>query len=80
MDICNIQAEVKIRSSIQAAQAQYGSVFEVESIARDICRGVERGRFFIHHGIDGFLLSTITAGMSPAYHWCTAVTEVYFTR
>lgn len=72
-----LQEEVEARSPIQAAQAKYGSVFEADKIARDICCGIERGSFLISHGFDGLLLKIITAGMSPVYHWCTAITEVF---
>lgn len=72
----SLQEEVEARSPIQAAQAKYGSVFEADKIARDICCGIERGSFLISHGFDGLLLKIITAGMSPVYHWCTAITEV----
>ena len=74
--VCVVQEELKHRSPVQAVQAEYGSVFDADTIARDICRGVERGKFLISHGFDGFLLSTITTGMSPAYHWVTVLTEV----
>ena len=58
------------------AQAGFGSVFKAESVARDICRGIERGKFLITHGFDGFLLGVIATGMSPVYHWATLITEV----
>lgn len=77
--LCNhlsVQEEIKARSPIQVAQAKYGSVFEADKIAGDICSGIERGSFLISHGFDGLLLKIITAGMSPVYHWCTAITEV----
>ena len=76
MIVVHSQAELKVRPPIQVAQAKLGSVFEVGHVARDICRGVERGQFLITHGFDGFILGTVTAGMSPVYHWCTAVTQV----
>ena len=62
---------------MQKAQAKFGSVFEAKSIARDICRGIERGQFQINHGFDGFMLGTMTTGMSPEYHTISAITQVY---
>ena len=70
------QEELGQRSPIQKAQASYGGVFEADSVARDICRGVERGEFLITHGFDGFLLGIIAAGMSPVYHCATLINQV----
>ena len=70
---------MKQRSPILLAQTSYGGVFKAQSVARDIVRGVERGKFLITHGFDGFLLGVIVAGMSPPYHWVTIFTEVYGT-
>ncbi|CAI8016895.1 3-ketodihydrosphingosine reductase [Geodia barretti] len=71
-----LQGELGQRSPIVKAQAGFGSVFKAESVARDICRGIERGKFLITHGFDGFLLGVIATGMSPVYHWATLITEV----
>jgi hypothetical protein len=71
-----IQEELGQRSPILKAQTRFGSVLKTESVARDICRGVERGKFLITHGFDGFLLGVIATGMSPVYHWATLITEV----
>ena len=71
-----VQGEKEQRSPILLAQAKYGSVFQPQSIARDIVCGIERSKFQITHGFDGFLLGTIATGMSPVYHWVTLFTEV----
>jgi 3-dehydrosphinganine reductase len=71
-----LQEELGQRSPILKAQTRFGSVLKTESVARDICRGVERGKFLITHGFDGFLLGVIATGMSPVYHWATLITEV----
>ena len=64
------------RSAIVKSQCSFGTVFTAESIAQDICRGVERGQFQINHGFDGFILGTVTAGMAPVYHVSEAITQV----
>ena len=56
-----------------------GTVFEADVIARDVWSGVERGRFLIHHGFDGFMLATLTTGMSPVHSLWEASTQVYDT-
>ena len=77
MVVVHSQAEMKILLPVQKAQGELGSMFEASHVARDICRGVERGQFLITHGFYGFMLGTVTAGMSPVYHWCTAITQVW---
>ena len=64
-DTPQLQAELPQRSAIAAELASYGSVFQAEQVAGDVWRGVERGRFQITHGFDGFLMGTVTAGMAP---------------
>lgn len=64
-DTPQLQAELPQRSTIVAELASYGSVFQAEQVAGDVWRGVERGRFQITHGFDGFLMGTVTAGMAP---------------
>jgi hypothetical protein len=54
-----------------------GTVFEADAIARDVWTGVERGKFFIHHGFDGFMLATLTSGMSPVHSIWDATTQVW---
>ena len=53
-----------------------GTVFEADAIARDVWSGVERGKFLIHHGFDGFMLANLTAGMSPVHSLWDATTQV----
>ena len=64
-DTPQLQAELPQRSAIATELASYGSVFQAEQVAGDVWRGVERGRFQITHGFDGFLMGTVTAGMAP---------------
>ena len=71
-----LRAELEQRDGIQKELASFGTVFEADVIARDIWTGVERGRFLIHHGLDGFMLATITAGMSPVHSLWEATTQV----
>ena len=71
-DTPQLQGEVKERDAIQTALASYGAVFKAEDIARDVWEGVERGRFHITHGLDGFIMAHLCAGMSPvASAWDT---------
>ena len=55
-----------------------GTVFEADTIARDVWSGVERGNFLIHHGFDGFMLANLTAGMSPVHSIWDATTQVWY--
>ena len=71
-----LQAELEHRDTIQKELASFGKVFEADVIARDVWNGVERGAFLIHHGFDGFMLATLTAGMSPAHSLWDAATQV----
>jgi len=64
-DTPQLQGELKERDAIQASLASYGTVFQAETIARDVWAGVERGRFHISHGLDGFITSLLCTGMSP---------------
>lgn len=65
-DTPQLQAELPQRSAIVTELASYGAVFQAEQVAGDVWRGVERGWFQITHGLDGFLMGTVTAGMAPA--------------
>lgn len=72
-----LRAELEQRDVIQKELASFGKVFEADVIACDVWNGVERGAFLIHHGFDGFMLATLTAGMSPAHNLWDATTQVY---
>ena len=61
----------------QSLQLHAGTVFEADAIARDVWTGVERGKFLIHHGFDGFMLATLTSGMSPVHSLWDATTQVW---
>ena len=71
-----LQAELGERDAIQNELASFGTIFEADVIARDIWNSVERGVFLIHHGLDGFMLATITAGMSPVHRLWDATAQV----
>ena len=75
-DTPQLQAELGQRDAIQKELASFGTVFEAKVIAWDIWTGVERGKFLIHHGLDGFMLATISAGMSPVHSLWDATTQV----
>lgn len=66
-DTPQLQAEVPQRDQIQTELAAFGTVFQPQQIAQEVWSGVERGVFQITHGLDGFLLGTVTAGTSPIH-------------
>ena len=77
-DTPQLQEELKERDVIQTALASYGAVFRAETIAKDVWDGVERGRFHISHGLDGFITSLLCTGMSPITTiWDTVVQVRY---
>lgn len=75
-DTPQLQAEVKQRNSIATELASFGTVFKAEQIAKEVWSGAERGTFQITHGLDGFLLGTTTAGMSPTHSVWDALLQV----
>ena len=75
-DTPQLQAELSERNSIMSELASFGTVFQAEQIAREVWSGAERGTFQITHGFDGFLLGTVTAGISPTHRTWDAVVQV----
>ena len=71
-----LQAELGERDEIQKELASFGTVFEPESISQDIWYGVERKKFQITHGFDGFFVGVMTSGMSPVHCCWDAVVQV----
>lgn len=59
--------ENEIKPEITRLLSDEGGVHKPRKIAEDILKGVDFGRFYIYHGIDGFLLSTLNCGMSPVH-------------
>ena len=53
-------------------------LFEADVVARKMIDDVENGRFLGTIGLDGFLLGTVTAGMSPATCWSEVFAQVGF--
>ena len=47
--------------------SEAGGLFEADAVARTIVDDAVAGKFLSYVGIDGFLLSTITCGMSPVF-------------
>lgn len=56
--------------------SEASGVFSAQAVARDIVNGAERGDFFISTGLDGFMLSRLTCGMSPFTSGAQLVSEV----
>ena len=75
-DTPQLQQEVKDRNALQSELASYGTVFQAEVVAQDVWQGVERGVFLITHGLDGFMLGNLNAGMSPVHSIWEAFTQV----
>jgi hypothetical protein len=51
-------------------------LLQPEAVARELLDGVTRWRFFISVGFDGWMLSTLTAGMAPASTLLTGLVQV----
>ena len=75
-DTPQYQEELKERQALHTELASYGAVFQADDVAKEVWRGVEQGQFLITHGMDGFIVGTLTAGMSPVHSSWTAVTQV----
>ena len=71
-----LQAEVPQRDETQTELASFGTVFEPEQISREVWSGVEYGSFLITHGLDGFMLGSLAAGMSPVHKAWDATKQV----
>lgn len=56
--------------------SSYGTVFQADNVARTVWEGVEKERFQVTHGFDGFMLGTVTSGMSPVTHSWDALVQV----
>ena len=76
-DTPQFQAEQTMRTDVEKELASYGAVFKAPDIAKDIWNGVEKRKFQITHGFDGFILGTLNAGMSPVTHTWDALVQVY---
>lgn len=75
-DTPQLQAEVPERGEIQSKLASFGTVFKPEQISKDVWSGVEYGNFQITHGLDGFMLGNLTAGMSPVHNMWDGAKQV----
>jgi 3-dehydrosphinganine reductase len=75
-DTPQLQAELKQRDAIATELASFGNVFKADQIAKEVWSGAESGTFQITHGLDGFLLGTVAAGMSPAHSVWDALVQV----
>ncbi len=75
-DTPQLREELQQRDAIQKELASFGKVFQAEDIASDVVRGVEMGVFQITHGFDGFIMGTVSAGMSPAHRVWDAMGQV----
>ena len=53
-----------------------GSLFTPQKIADDILKGIDFGRFYIYHGMDGFLLAMLNCGMSPVHSLLEGVRQI----
>ncbi len=51
-------------------------IFQPVPVARDVWNGVESGKFQITHGLGGFLMGVVSAGMSPVTHVWDMVIQV----
>ncbi len=51
-------------------------LLQPEVVGQALLDGIERWRFFIGVGFDGWLLTTVTAGMAPASTLLSGVMQV----
>ena len=56
--------------------SEAGNVFTAKNIADDILKGVDFGRFYIYHGLDGFVLAMLNCGMSPVHSLLEGVRQI----
>ena len=77
LDTPQLQGEQQLRCALVKELASFGTTFKPDTIAKDILTGVERRSFVISHGLDGFLLKTVTAGTGPAGSLLEAIVQVH---
>ena len=65
-----------IKPEITKLLSEAGSVFTAKKIADDILKGVDFGRFYIYHGMDGFMLAMLNCGMSPVHSLLEGVRQI----
>ncbi|KAL8621700.1 hypothetical protein ACOMHN_024671 [Nucella lapillus] len=56
--------------------SESGGLFQPDVVARTIIQDMVKGRFFSSVGLDGLMLSTVTAGFSPVTSLLQAVQQV----
>ncbi len=63
-------------SDLMKEMVSRAPIFQPASVARDVWNGVESGKFQITHGLGGFLMGVVSAGMSPVTHVWDMVIQV----
>jgi len=52
-------------------------LFQPQEVAKKVIKEMCSGEFFISFGIDGFMLSNLTCGMSPVHSLFSAVSQIF---
>ncbi len=71
-----LHAEMDNASDVMKELLSLVPIFQPASVACDVWNGVESGKFQITHGLGGFLMGVVSAGMSPVTHVWDMVIQV----
>lgn len=68
--------ENKQKPAITAKLSETAGLFSAEAVATDAVNGMCKGSFFISTGLEGWMLSVASAGMSPITSMGRLITEI----
>lgn len=68
--------ENKTKPQITRMLSEASATVKPETVASDVIAGMERWTFQIATGFDGWMLATVTSGMSPAGSFVTGAVQV----
>lgn len=70
--------EMKTKPAITKEISDSGAVLSPVVVAHEIVQGAEAGYFTISHGLEGWALKQLHAGMSPINHTFEVIQQVWF--
>eukprot|EP00033_Pygsuia_biforma_P000550 GCRY01000647.1.p1 GENE.GCRY01000647.1~~GCRY01000647.1.p1 ORF type:complete len:344 (-),score=62.59 GCRY01000647.1:336-1367(-) len=73
-----LQEELLHRSPVTLAVTEGSKSFTAEAMAKSIVKGIEKWKFAISIGMDGFALGVVTAGMTPVHSAWLAFAQLSF--
>jgi len=77
-DTPGFEQENLTKPELTALLSETSGLFKPDQVADSVIRGITRGTFQSSVGIDGFMLSNLTAGMSPFNNLWEATLQVLF--